>query len=104
MNLNSLEYVRPDHPLEKASILSKWSFYWLKDFFALGLKRPIEETDIFQTVKSHESKGLTDQAAELWEKELAKKRPSFYNVLSTIYARKVLVVSVLFTIIDTLLR
>lgn len=104
MNLNSLEYVRPDHPLESASILSKWTFYWLKDFFALGLKRPIEEKDVFQTLKAHESKKLTDHAAGLWELELARKRPSLYNVLSAIYVKRIMTVSVLFTVLDVILR
>lgn len=42
--------------------------------------------------------------ADLWDKELLKKKPSFYTVLHKIYALKILIVSLFYTLADAALR
>lgn len=97
-----IEY--PDNPREKSHLAKKWSFWWLKDLFALGLKRPIEQEDIYKSLKSHGSKRLTDKCTELWEKELTKKSPSLLYVFWQVYAAKLLILSFFFIAIDAVSR
>lgn len=77
---------------------------WLNNLFKLGLKRPIEEGDIYETLKSHESKRLADEFTILWENEKLSARPSFLNVLYRIYAKKVLLISLIYTAFDVFVR
>lgn len=77
---------------------------WTKEFFSLGLKRPIEDKDLYKTLNFHKSKKIADRLQDLWEQELEKKTPSLNRVLLKIYAARVLIVSLMFTILDCAMR
>ncbi|KAJ6637207.1 putative multidrug resistance-associated protein lethal [Pseudolycoriella hygida] len=95
---------RPDNPVEEASFISKCSFWWLKDLFKLGLSRPIEEGDIYKTLKVHESKKLSENFAALWIEEQKKQKPSLFRVMRKMYAKKILGIGMFFTFVDSLSR
>lgn len=87
---------------ENNSILN--NFRWLKDLFRQGLSRPIEQNDIYSTLKVHESQRLSDHFSTLWNLEKLKKKPNLFRVMSRIYAKKILGLGILYTIIDTISR
>lgn len=78
---------------------------WLNDLFKLGLKRPIVESDVYESLKSHDSKRMTDKLTAVWHKEKElKNRPSFLQALWQIYALRVLLSSITYTVFDVFTR
>lgn len=54
-----------------------------------GLKKDLTEEDLYEPLKSHESRLLTNKIKKIWDKEtkLNKKNPSFRKViLKTFYS------------------
>lgn len=72
--------------------------------FKQGLKRPIEQDDIYQTLASHRSKQLTDEFNMHWHEEQKKDRPSLFRVMQYIYARKIIPIGLFYTLVDSLSR
>lgn len=70
----------------------------------MGLERSIDTDDIYKTVNNHESSQLTEQFNELWEKEKYSNHPSIYNVIRKIYAKRIIGLCILYTIIDIVSR
>lgn len=70
----------------------------------MGIKRTIEDKDLYKTLDCHKSKKIGDRMQDLWDRELTKKNPSFMNVLYKTYAARVLGISVLYTLIDVVLK
>lgn len=68
--------------------------------FRLGLKRPIVDCDVYRTIKSHESKSLTDDFEEQWNQEKIGKNPKLLNKFAKIYGKRVIAVSVVYTILE----
>lgn len=84
---------------------SKTLFRWLKDLLQIGLSRPIVDNDIYQTLKCHDSKAKTDAFEIEWRRECCNKsNPKLLNILRRIYARRVILWSVLFTVVGVLIR
>lgn len=70
----------------------------------LGLKRPIYTEDIYKNLREHEAAALTDKFNKLWEEEKRKKQPRLFSVFRRIYAKKIIFHSIIYTIIDIILR
>lgn len=64
------------NPHNEASRISKMAFWWIKDLYKAGLKRPITEDDVYETLETHKSVEIADKFAALWQKELERKDPS----------------------------
>lgn len=79
-------------------------YRWLKDLFKLGLQRPIENEDIYRTLKEHECTRLSDRFETLWNEERKKQRPHLFTVIRQVYAKKIIGISILFTAIDAISR
>lgn len=77
---------------------------WLRNLFRLGLKRPIEQNDIYETIPTHDSKFLTDQLANEWQNECAKEKPSLLRAIWRIHAKKVLLLGLFYTVVDSCIR
>lgn len=77
---------------------------WLKDLFKLGLQRPIENEDIYRTLKEHECTRLSDHFETLWDEERKKRQPRLLTVIRQVYAKKIIGISILFTAIDAISR
>uniref|UniRef100_A0A182YG78 ABC transmembrane type-1 domain-containing protein n=1 Tax=Anopheles stephensi TaxID=30069 RepID=A0A182YG78_ANOST len=96
---------RETNPVSKAGPLSWYTFWWLKDLFRTGLKRPIDETDIYETLSSHQSAQLSYQFERHWKAEQkGNDRPSFLRVICRIYWRSILGYGSIYTIVDLLAR
>ncbi|XP_055678761.1 probable multidrug resistance-associated protein lethal(2)03659 isoform X2 [Lutzomyia longipalpis] len=95
---------REKNPVETASIFSLLTFWWLRNLFKLGLKRPIEEEDIYATLKHHKSSLLEGQFTRLWTDELKKKHPRFLNVILKSFGPKIFGFGIIYTSLDTLMR
>lgn len=85
-------------------INSQLLYRWLKDLFKLGLSRPIEEGDIYKTLKAHESKKLSENFAALWVEEQKNEKPSLFRVMRKMYAKKILGIGIFFSFVDSLSR
>lgn len=77
---------------------------WLNDLFKLGMQRSLDMSDIYKTLNEHKSGPLVEHFERLWNEETKKKRPRLFNVIRKIYAKKIIGVSILFTIIDAISR
>ncbi|XP_044268136.1 probable multidrug resistance-associated protein lethal(2)03659 isoform X2 [Tribolium madens] len=87
-NLKSLTKV---HPKEKANFFSSLFFCWALPTFIKGLKKDLDEDDLFGPLKSHESKTLADKMGLVWQKEKNKhKTPSLRKVIIKVFYREIL--------------
>ncbi|XP_059612038.1 ATP-binding cassette sub-family C member 4-like isoform X2 [Phlebotomus argentipes] len=95
---------RERNPVETASIFSLLTFWWLKSLFKLGLKRPIDEDDIYATLKNHKSSLLEEQFTRLWSDEQKNKHPRFLTVILKCFGAKIFGFGIIYTSLDTLMR
>uniref|UniRef100_A0A182U8N1 ABC transmembrane type-1 domain-containing protein n=1 Tax=Anopheles melas TaxID=34690 RepID=A0A182U8N1_9DIPT len=96
---------RETNPVTGASSVSWYTFWWLKPLFETGLKRPIDETDIYETLSTHQSSQLSYQFESYWKAEQkSSKQPSFFRVICRIYWRSILGYGAMYTIVDLLAR
>ncbi|XP_031635556.1 multidrug resistance-associated protein 4-like [Contarinia nasturtii] len=104
MNRNKERKSRDPNPVSKASILSKLTFWWLKPMLTIGMKRAIEEDDIYAVTNSMRSDTNTEAFAQLWQLELKKKKPSILRVMLKLHGFKVISLGMLFSFGETLAR
>lgn len=104
MNFNNVHFVRQDNPYDSAVFYKRWSFWWLKDLFKLGLERSIEPGDICKVNENLESARLTEKFNEHWEKEKCSKHPSFFNVIRKMYGVQMIGLSIVFSIFEIISR
>ncbi|XP_055302412.1 probable multidrug resistance-associated protein lethal(2)03659 [Sitodiplosis mosellana] len=106
MNVANEKTENIEHPYEKATILARWTFWWLKDLFKLGLRKSLDACDIYDNLKENDSAGLKVDFEDKWEKEKKreKRKPRILNVIWRISLSKTLGFSVLYSLIDILLR
>uniref|UniRef100_A0A182Q496 Uncharacterized protein n=1 Tax=Anopheles farauti TaxID=69004 RepID=A0A182Q496_9DIPT len=96
---------RVQNPVSNAGKVSWYTFWWLKDLFCAGLKRPIDESDIYETLSSHQSAQLAYQFERYWKAEQREsERPSFLRVICRIYWQSILGYGSMYTIVDLLAR
>lgn len=72
--------------------------------FAIGLKRAIEEDDIYAVTSDMRSEQNTEAFSKLWNLELKKNNPSIFRVMWKLYGLKVLPVGLIYSIGETLAR
>lgn len=129
MNRKEKEKTRDPNPVSKASILSKltfwlvlnlcdskianaWfksfsfihSFRWMRPIFTIGLKRTIEDDDIYAVTNSLHSDNNTKVFDDLWCLELKKKHPSFLRVILKAFGLGVFTRALLFSFGETLVK
>lgn len=97
--------LRPANPVHKATFLSSLTFWWLRDLFRTGLRRPIETNDIFGCLPQHGSAELSEPFSVLWteEKRFASK-PSLLRVLRRVYMPKFFAYGVAVMLLDMLTK
>lgn len=104
MNFNDVNYVRQDNPYDNAVFYKRWTFWWLKDLFKIGLERSIVPADICNVNKDLESAQLTKKFNEHWEQEKCTKNPSFFNVIRKMYGVQMIGMSIVFSIFEIVSR
>lgn len=74
--------------------------------FKLGLERPLSEHDIYRNLKSNDAATLTDHFELEWKKEKnrEKQKPHFVSVIWTVCVSKIIGFSVLYSVLDIVLR
>lgn len=94
------------NPVLDANIFSRLLFLWLRKLFRTGLRRPIEEKDIYTTLDGHRSAYIGGQFDRLWKRETIRNphKPSFLKVIVQLYGRPVLASGLLYTVLDCICR
>lgn len=72
--------------------------------FKIGMKRAIEEDDIYAVPNDMQSDQNTEAFRKLWQIELKQKNPSILRVISKLHGFSVLTIGLLFSIGETLAR
>ncbi|CAK1548503.1 unnamed protein product [Leptosia nina] len=83
---------RPPHPRATTNPLSALTFAWTLPIFWGGLKKEMEENDLYEPLEEHASGPLGDKFARLWDEEVAsaegKRTPSLLRVILKAYAAR----------------
>lgn len=98
------ELRRDENPVGQANPLSRFTFWWLRDLFRTGLERPIDESDIYEPLSSHQSEQLTYRFEDCWKRQLKRDKPSFLAVIRVIYGWTILSKGFLYTSVDSFSR
>lgn len=70
----------------------------------MGMKATIAEEDIYNNLDVHNSKPIADKFKRLWEDELTQKSPSVLRMFYRAYGLGVIVIGLLFSISETIIR
>lgn len=98
------ERVYPENPKKNASRISLMTFYWIRNIFKIGLKRPITASDVYEPLSCHESEKISETFSRLWARELKKKEPSVLRMIYGAYGTGILFVGLTFSLLETLNR
>lgn len=79
---------------------------YLRDVFRKAQQRPLEESDLYETLDEHKSAPISDNFSKLWEQQLSSgtKRPHLLKVINQAYGWKVLGFGFIFAVIETICR
>ncbi|KAM3966828.1 LOW QUALITY PROTEIN: putative multidrug resistance-associated protein lethal(2)03659 [Aphomia sociella] len=98
---------RPPHPRAKANPLSALTFGWTLPIF-WGLKKEMEEHDLYEPLDEHSSGPLGDKFARLWEEEVAragsKRTPSLLRVIVRAYAARCMLYGIVLLVMECGIR
>ncbi len=86
-------------PEASASWLSRLGWFWLSDFIELGSQRPLQMSDVYDLVTEKQAKPCAEEFEFHWQQECAAHpdSPSLVNVIS--YAKYLLLVYFLVSIL-----
>lgn len=79
-------------------------FRWLKDFFLLGLRDGITPDEIYATNRKTEARTTSALFETWWNEELQRPNPSLMRMLIRKYGASVMMVSLAFSMTDTVMR
>lgn len=105
--MNKSENVAPPkkpNPVEAASYLSIFTFWWLKDLFRLGMKGPIDSNGLYDTKSTLRSEQITNVYAASWHEECKRKNPSLVRVLVKQHGASMLFWGLLFSVVESFMR
>lgn len=88
------------NPYESANFISKYLYWWLKDLFKIGLSKEINEEDLYKCSSAHTSAKVSRRFEMLWEREMAKEKPSLIKVTLKVYWYNVMIVGLFFSIVS----
>lgn len=77
---------------------------WLKPIFSIGLKRAIDDDDIYDVSNGMKSDQITEAFSKLWQLELKRKNPSIFRVVFKLYGCKMFICGIFYAIGETLAR
>lgn len=69
-------------------------FSWLIPFFIKGIRKELNEDDMYRCGKKHDSKYLGDQLQTAWYKE-KEKNSSFFKIFSKIFGTECIVLYII---------
>lgn len=70
----------------------------------LGMKREINEDDIYAVTNDMRSDKNTEAFENEWQLELEKKNPSLVRVIMKLYGYRVITISTIVAVVNTLVR
>ena len=74
---------------------------YLRHLFKTGIKRPITEEDVYQTLDDHKYNVVIDRFTLLWDEELKKKNPSVLRLFYNAYGFWTVGIGLCFSILET---
>ncbi|GLV41664.1 uncharacterized protein CBL_06893 [Carabus blaptoides fortunei] len=100
------------NPRENANFLSALTFWWIMPTFVTGFKRDLDEKDMTETLRTHQSAYLGDKLALAWEKELTKVdkkgrsrgSPSLKMALTRVFGWEVMLYGLILAFVEIGLR
>ncbi|KAJ6637208.1 putative multidrug resistance-associated protein lethal [Pseudolycoriella hygida] len=104
MNSGEKKVYQKENPFERANIFSKFTFWWLKDIFKLGIKGPIPPDEVYKPKSTLESRKITQRFMELWSEESKRKNPQLLKVIFKMYGAPVLIWGLMFCVLETAMR
>lgn len=105
MNRNENKVPPPkENPVIKANFLSRITYWWLRNIFYKGYRKPIDESDVFACLKEHESEDLHEKFKVLWSEEKVRKKPSMLKVFYRAFGPKTLFWGLAFSCVESLIR
>lgn len=78
-------------------------FSFTRDIFRIGLKRDLQEDDIYEVLNNCDSEKLGDLLEVEWQKETLKKHPSLTKVFIRLFGWEYLIIGLNQFVMNTIL-
>lgn len=92
------------NPRKLAGLLSRITFWWVRDLYKKGLSKIITEEDVYQTSECQRSAKIAEKFTQVWNQESQEKHPSVFKLIFKTYGYKLLPVGLAFSVFESLLR
>ncbi|KAG5894561.1 hypothetical protein JTB14_021543 [Gonioctena quinquepunctata] len=76
---------RKPHPIDRGNFFNQYFFCWFPVYIWKGLKKQIDEDDMYDIRKSQESAILGDKLESAWSKEVKGKNPSLLRAIFNVF-------------------
>ncbi|CAH1183155.1 unnamed protein product [Phaedon cochleariae] len=80
---------RKIHPIDRGNPFYKYFFCWLLPYLSKGLKREIDEDDMYETRRSQQSKKLGEKLEAIWNDETKKDEPSLLLAIFKVFKTEI---------------
>lgn len=77
---------------------------YLRNVFKTAQERPLEASDLYETLDEHKSAPICDNFTKEWEQELSQQKPHLLRVINKLYGFRVLGMGFIFSVIETICR
>lgn len=105
MNVSERLSEKNPSPVESASFLSKFTFWWATDLFRKGLKGPLNSNDLYDTKSNLRSECITNAYEKSWMEEVAKRKsPSLLRVMFKHHGKALLFWGILYSMTESSMR
>lgn len=78
---------------------------YLRHIFNTAQQRPLDDSDIYETLEDHKSALIGDEFTRIWNEQLGRKKPPhLLQVIHSIYGSKLLGFGFLFGVLEIISR
>lgn len=104
LNDNSKREKRKTSALKSMKFYFAILFRWLNPILKIGLKRTIQDDDIYTVTEHMQSARNTDAYIKQWMRELEQQNPSILRVIFKLHLYKLMIFAFLFASLETVAR
>lgn len=94
MNRSEKQDGKPQNRFDEASLLSKFSYFWVIDILKVGFKKPIVEEDIYECAENQKSNKSFGEFKSIWIDEQKHRKPKLVKSIVKFCALRIFLIGI----------